>query len=968
MRSKYLKLVTGFFIIFFVWCGAFAQAACVFEWAQDYAHSGDRSLRIYNDEAGGACSWVTEGEILVYSGREYDVSGWIKTENVADEAVIDVAFYDSGGSFIARESTDGVSGTTSNAGESDFVRRAKRVLAPLGSVNARIGLALVGSGTAWFDDVYFSEVVSDENVVSVVPSMQVVGERDPVFVDINIANTQNLYGFQFELTYNAAVLEYINLVRGSFLGSSDDIYWVGLDTSTPGEINNIAATRTTPGVTVSGSGTLVSLEFRAIAGGASEVEIGNLKLSDPNAVEIFASSRDGEVIVGGGGVTETITPTVAPTPTPTPTPTPIPTSTPIPTVVPTLVPSPTSTPIPTAVPTFTPTPPLATPTLGPTPTPVPTPLPDSCQYGWVADYAHSGDRSLMIHSDDPESICSWVNNEIADVQEGQVYEFSSWIRTDNVIGGTYVEMVFYNGSGEEVSRKSTSVLSGTTSDPSENDFVQRTESVIVPTGAVDAELRLVLSGTGTAWFDDLSLVQITPDVNTVRVSPQSQTVNEEENVVVSIDIVETENLYGFQFDIAYDPTILEYTGLERGTFIGFADDIFWVSEDSSIPGIIRNIAATRTTPGITVEGSGTLVNLNFSALAEGTSEIRIRNLKLSDSDAQEILSTAGDGEVVVLSGEQIGPYVDIKAEGLDGPVTIPSGNSATLSWTSQRATSCQASGDWLGIKSLSGLEETDSLTSDKSYILTCTGSGGETSDEVAVLVEEEIELYGDLKVAIDSSNWTDDLQATAPLYGVDLKGVIAQCTINYTFWCNCSNSGIYVDEVVRECGAWDYKKDGTHDNPLIVDNLCNYPASGTYSPKVIIEKYDEDPTEDRATILVIDEGTPMPTPTPSSGTEFWGNALGEGGIELGWTVAPGSQGYNLAWARESITEQPTGYGEYEGKAYLGNRNLRSYQINGLTAEKWCFGLCSSNGGGWISCEGSEQYFTCADVVAGALPT
>ncbi|MBU1110477.1 hypothetical protein KKB83_02580, partial [Patescibacteria group bacterium] len=47
---------------------------------------------------------------------------------------------------------------------------------------------------------------------------------------------------------------------------------------------------------------------------------------------------------------------------------------------------------------------------------------------------------------------------------------------------------------------------------------------------------------------------------------------------------------------------------------------------------------------------------------------------------------------------------------------------------------------------------------------------------------------------------------------------------------------------------------------------------------------------------------------------------------------------------------------------------RSYQINGLTAEKWCFGLCSSNGGGWISCEGSEQYFTCADVVAGALPT
>ena len=81
------------------------------------------------------------------------------------------------------------------------------------------------------------------------------------------------------------------------------------------------------------------------------------------------------------------------------------------------------------------------------------------------------------------------------------------------------------------------------------------------------------------------------------------------------------------------------------------------------------------------------------------------------------------------------PSVDLKANGSNGPITIPSGSSADLSWTSTNATSCNASGDWSGSKNISGgSEPTGSLTSPKGYTLTCTGSEGEVSDSVTVNV------------------------------------------------------------------------------------------------------------------------------------------------------------------------------------------------------------------------------------------
>jgi hypothetical protein len=83
--------------------------------------------------------------------------------------------------------------------------------------------------------------------------------------------------------------------------------------------------------------------------------------------------------------------------------------------------------------------------------------------------------------------------------------------------------------------------------------------------------------------------------------------------------------------------------------------------------------------------------------------------------------------------------VDLKANGSDGPITVSYSNrTITLSWTSQYADSCQASGDWSGSKSTSGSEQI-TLSSPKTYYftLTCKNSatGIEKSDSVQVTLQ-----------------------------------------------------------------------------------------------------------------------------------------------------------------------------------------------------------------------------------------
>ena len=80
---------------------------------------------------------------------------------------------------------------------------------------------------------------------------------------------------------------------------------------------------------------------------------------------------------------------------------------------------------------------------------------------------------------------------------------------------------------------------------------------------------------------------------------------------------------------------------------------------------------------------------------------------------------------------------DLKANNSDSSITLNYRDYVSLSWTSENAVSCEASGDWSGSKSTSGLE-TIQLNTVKTYNFTITcknASGVQTkNDSVQVVV------------------------------------------------------------------------------------------------------------------------------------------------------------------------------------------------------------------------------------------
>ena len=71
------------------------------------------------------------------------------------------------------------------------------------------------------------------------------------------------------------------------------------------------------------------------------------------------------------------------------------------------------------------------------------------------------------------------------------------------------------------------------------------------------------------------------------------------------------------------------------------------------------------------------------------------------------------------------------------PNPVDNNGSTTLSWSSTNATTC-TSNAWSGNLGASGSKVLSSLTSDQTYNLTCTGTGGSTNSSVSVTVKPQV--------------------------------------------------------------------------------------------------------------------------------------------------------------------------------------------------------------------------------------
>ena len=127
-----------------------------------------------------------------------------------------------------------------------------------------------------------------------------------------------------------------------------------------------------------------------------------------------------------------------------------------------------------------------------------------------------------------------------------------------------------------------------------------------------------------------------------------------QDIAVDISATDASDLSAFQFDIAFDPTILRADSIIEGPFLAIAGSTFFVPGTiDNIGGIIQfNLGSLiGTISGVT--GSGVLETIVFHALQDGTSSLALSNIAVLDSSSNDMEFASLDGSVVVGQGNPV---------------------------------------------------------------------------------------------------------------------------------------------------------------------------------------------------------------------------------------------------------------------------------------------------------------------------
>ncbi|MET7690439.1 Tat pathway signal sequence domain protein [Streptomyces sp. NPDC005483] len=122
---------------------------------------------------------------------------------------------------------------------------------------------------------------------------------------------------------------------------------------------------------------------------------------------------------------------------------------------------------------------------------------------WARDttVSRSGSASLKLQVGTPTGY-SYVASTVRVKIGSGTYTYGAWIKTDGVTGlGAHIDPLFYDANGKLVGSDHKVYASKGTHDWEYVKFVFDT-----PAGATQMEMHLRLSGPGTAWFDDVTLV------------------------------------------------------------------------------------------------------------------------------------------------------------------------------------------------------------------------------------------------------------------------------------------------------------------------------------------------------------------------------------------------------------------------------------------------------------------------------
>jgi hypothetical protein len=130
------------------------------------------------------------------------------------------------------------------------------------------------------------------------------------------------------------------------------------------------------------------------------------------------------------------------------------------------------------------------------------------------------------------------------------------------------------------------------------------------------------------------LASVAAPILSIEINPSPVTVGE--SFLVDVTITAATNLSGFRFDLSYDPVVTA-TAVTIGDFLpklvvpGFGSLSPTIVEDGLTPEV--SFAAVG---GLGATGDGLLAQIAFNAVAAGTSELSLDNIRLSAPFGTEI--------------------------------------------------------------------------------------------------------------------------------------------------------------------------------------------------------------------------------------------------------------------------------------------------------------------------------------------
>ena len=226
----------------------------------------------------------------------------------------------------------------------------------------------------------------------------------------------------------------------------------------------------------------------------------------------------------------------------------------------------------------------------------------------------------------------------------------------------------------------------------------------------------------------------------VSVSPQTITTSVGD--IFTIDIIVDSagsNIYGAQYEMYFDNTMLSATSQTQGTFLsqdGESTNVIVGDANNTIGKIVYGETRVGAPAGVT--GSGVLASIIFEAVQSGTSALTLSYVMLMDSSGKEIMTTVNSGTCMAGDILSEATYTDISVEEANhmfesDPEVIILDVSTMDEYDSEHITDAK----WIQISNASAISELDEYRGWNIIVYSRDGIG--SREACRVLIEHGFE-------------------------------------------------------------------------------------------------------------------------------------------------------------------------------------------------------------------------------------